>query len=98
MISILLFICLVAYYIYRAKYIYDIEFYILVLLFSFILFLRYTKVEKFTIKDNVEKYIKEKEIKTKINNIKNIFKRNINTMQINKLFSLIKQKLNGYKI
>lgn len=107
MIIVFIFICVISYYIYRAKYINDLEFYILVLILSLILFTKYTQIEKFTIEENdnilklkhtFQNYIEKKQIKKKINNITNAIKHNINTTKINKLFSLIKQKLNGYKI
>jgi hypothetical protein len=55
-------------------------------------------IDKYSNKYN--KYIDKYDIKSKINILKKNIKEKItdNSIQINKLFSLIKQKLNGYQI
>jgi len=112
-ILIITFICLFVYYIYRFKNINDLEFYILVLAFIIIL-LSLKRIEKFTdaekyvcgenknsnIINKYNEYIDKYDIKTKVNMLKKNIKQKIadNSIQIKKLFSLIKQKLNGYQI
>jgi hypothetical protein len=111
-ILVMTFICLFIYYIYRFKNINDLEFYILVLFFIIIL-LSLKRIEKFTDgekyvcgenKSNIigiyNEYVDKYDIKTKVNMLKKNIKQKItdNSIQINKLFSLIKQKLNGYQI
>jgi hypothetical protein len=96
MLILLLFICVIIYYIFRAKYINDIEFYILVFLLSLILFLRSIKIEQFSmdtkdnkiiqIKKKFNNYLEEKQINKKINNY-------IQEKQIKKKFNIIKNKI-----
>lgn len=104
---VIVFTCLVVYYVYRSRLINDIEFYILLLLFLIIL-ISLRRLEQFTViegEENKTKYIVNiNSMKKKFNTMKKTLnsimlpKIKDNSIQIKKLFSSIKQKLNGYQI
>jgi len=100
---VIVFTCLVVYYVYRSRFINDIEFYILLLLFLIIL-ISLRRLEQFTVIEGEEYKTKYNIMKIKFNTMKKTLNSNLwpkikdNSIQINKLFSSIKQKLNGYQI